>query len=262
MYNVPLKPIWDVLHPKNLLWIYIKNTGFVALLNTNVWLMENIEAEERALETGEQAHWTPMPDPLVMAHKSIFMAIRETLTTFVRRVYEHLLFHRCSRRTACKYLKDYRASLTRKARFYVTSSWVSRLSAYYRTILRTTSLQYAADFTVAVAYEVALLLQDKRCRSSIARLRRLGMRTGKQLCRCFVTWLLAAAAGAATATWAKEGSEGRYAALGIFVADFAVTQAVVAGMDWQFPEAVVPDPPPFPGHNEQPALDDQGFFVQ
>uniref|UniRef100_A0A383VZ44 Uncharacterized protein n=1 Tax=Tetradesmus obliquus TaxID=3088 RepID=A0A383VZ44_TETOB len=151
--HVTVPSTLGLLCPPKLMWLFLKNTGLVFLLQTNMWLYQALEAEEAALQQGTQAQLPPYPDVLAQLVKSCWNSWRELLTALTRSEIKHAISRRASARTAWKVLKDPRESLTRKALFYAdTPSW-QLLPLYVNTMFRTQLPMYAAELIVACVYD-------------------------------------------------------------------------------------------------------------
>ncbi|KAF8070897.1 5-methyltetrahydropteroyltriglutamate--homocysteine methyltransferase [Scenedesmus sp. PABB004] len=150
---VTLPSTLSLLTPHKLMWLYLKNSGLVFLLQTNIWLYQALDAEEQALQQGTQAQLPPFPDLLQQLVKASWNSLRELLTALARSEIKHAVAARASRRTAWKVLKDPRESLARKAHFYADVPAWALWPGYTRTMLRTSLPMYGAELLVACAYD-------------------------------------------------------------------------------------------------------------
>ncbi|KAL6764832.1 hypothetical protein V8C86DRAFT_2471038 [Haematococcus lacustris] len=204
-----LKSITSLLNVPSMLGVLARNVTISVLLRFNVYIVELLEHERKALDAEAEGRPAPPPPPLPNAWQPVvggaWSAAREMAVRLVRRIYEHLVVWRVGSRKATPFLRDGVLWIGHVlAPMHTSSSTRRRLFSFTFALLHSNALLYAADFTVSVAQHVYVVVRHRKQCSKRQRALLITRGAAAHLLRC-TTVLITTSSLAALASLAKPG---------------------------------------------------------
>lgn len=230
-YSYDLKSLASPFHPCSVGFVAGKSLLISSMLAANHYILEAIEAEEVAHAENRETEWPVFPRYEPILQRATFETVREVMTTFVRRIYEHIAAAKLPRQQTYKLLQDYRASITSNAsRFRAHPDLYPRsmrLHAYHSLMVQSTSLLYAAQCTVSIVYDTTMTVLTRPKIDWVSRTKNFLQNVVKHTLRCSLACWFASWMTAGMVDFAPQGYEARVASITWLLSDMVVSQAVL-----------------------------------
>eukprot|EP01025_Chloroclados_australasicus_P064852 TRINITY_DN8730_c1_g1_i1.p1 TRINITY_DN8730_c1_g1~~TRINITY_DN8730_c1_g1_i1.p1 ORF type:complete len:308 (-),score=22.48 TRINITY_DN8730_c1_g1_i1:473-1396(-) len=145
-YTLPPTRILAPFFPKLVLIRLTKNGFLTYLIVFNQYMQRMLEELQTALDEDREPNMEALPDPRPYCMPALFSTFRETMSLFVKGIYEILVKERFYPKTAWILLRDY-ASYAKE--MVLEYGRLGSLTKVYVGVIKSRCLNVAADATVA-----------------------------------------------------------------------------------------------------------------